>query len=198
MMADELFGIPPRPIGWVDRKMRPMDQSNVVHYFTEDGLEYWPDIQKEEIRTSDPSICLSFHSAFALDHTHNYLLLRFDGAQVVISGPNGTPFHHGFGDRNDAGIQNWRIDEILQQLELPDFETYPWSELAAPLPRVKIRGLAKFENRAQQNRFVALMETLISCVNGNWGGLASGERQKGQIIWGDSLAHSLDEGSLIR
>jgi hypothetical protein len=197
-VKNSLFGPPPRPVGYLYRKEVQLDESRVVHYFTSDGFEYWPDIQHERILTNDPSLSLSFHEGLTHDHTHHYLLVRFDGAQVVITGPNQTPFRHNLRDRNNAGVQNWRISEILQSLEVPDCETYPWVDTGGSLPKIKIPSLEKFEDRAQQERFIFVTEILLSCVNGNWGALLSGERQEGQVIWSDALAASLRRGDLIK
>ncbi|MDO6589170.1 hypothetical protein DS901_04050 [Loktanella sp. D2R18] len=193
----DILSPPQKPDDWVEQQPPSVDESKVVHHFTSDGLEYWPSLRYHQVCTSNSDVWLSFHLASYVDYSHFYFIVHFDGVKVTITRESDHMFSHSFQDKAPDGSQIWRIDSILHQLDVPDFDAYPWADMAVFLPIKKLGGLKTFESREQQERFIYLTEMLLSCISGNWLPLRYGTVQKGVVVWGEDLQTKFKEGALI-
>ena len=194
-----------RPADWVDprNQARMADTSRVRHYFTPDGIEYWYDYGEMAIRTNDPDIYLSFHSFYAYQYRgHSYAILHFDGGFVTITQdwkrPDDVVFSPDYSERTPEGAQVWHVDHIFRKLVLPDCESYPWVEKAEALPVKTVSGFEKFRSIEQQDRFIHLITTLLSCYSGVPNKVLRGEVTKGHVVFGEELKKSFESGELIK
>lgn len=203
-MTKKVFDLLKRPPDWVDiRASRdPLDVSKVRHYVGDDGLEYWVDPNSRSIRTNNADIYMTFH-AFS-DHAycgHSYAKLHFDEEFVVITqnykDPERVVFSPDFQEKSELGEQIWHVDKILQTLRLPDDEAYPWLHPASLMPEIEIRGMCKFRDLDQQNRFIYLVKTLLSCHCGAMGDVLRGEVTRGKVVFGTDLLSKFQSGELI-
>lgn len=206
-MSRKLFDPLRCPDDWVDwkeRNIKTRDVSKIPRYVEPDGLEHWWDVRENIIRTNDKSIFLSFHSFYAREYTgHSYAILHFDGAFGTITqereNPDQVSFSPNYRERTKAGELVWHIDHIFKELTVPDNESYPWVNLAwGALPIITIKGLDHFKDRKQQDRFIYLINTLLSRHDGVAGKALEGEEAKGKVVFGDKLFHSFETGELIR
>lgn len=178
------------------------DFSKVRRYQSPLGFEYWLDIPKNAVRTSDPEIHLSLHSYFAHGYSgHSYAELHFDGCFVVLTQDHNDPEKISFGPRysekTEDGAQIWHIDQIFRTFTIPDGEGYPWVSGFLSLPMRAVQGMDHFESRAQQDRFIALVTTLFSCLSGSSRAAMDGEITKGVAVFGEDLKAKLESGAFI-
>ncbi|WIY24559.1 hypothetical protein [Parasedimentitalea psychrophila] len=167
-MVEKIFDVLKRPPNWVDPRASrlPLDLSRVRHYIADDGLEYWLDPNTDSIRTSDESIYMTFHRFAAFDYKgHSYAKLHLDNVFVIVTSEKDDPaqvsFCPNFQERTEQGEPIWHVDQIFRTLMLPDYETYPWVKISSNLPKKK--KFEEFQNLEQQNRFIYLVKTLLSC-----------------------------------
>ncbi len=193
-----------RPENWTDprEKMRAIDTSKVRRYTSEHGFEYWLDVVETVIRTSHPEIYMSFHSYNHRDYRgHSYAKLYFDGCFVTITQDSDDPsdvlFFPDFSERTKEGEQIWHVDQLFREFDLPDNEKYPWAPTPSELPVKTIRGFTAFKDSAQQEKFINLVTTLLSCYSGALGKAINGEVTKGKVVFGDQLKKKFASGELI-
>ncbi|WP_299870009.1 hypothetical protein [uncultured Roseobacter sp.] len=193
------------PDDWIDPRDRwkNYDDSKVPRYIEPNGLEHWWDVKANVIRTNDENTYLSFHSYYAREYEgHSYAKLHFDGDFVTITkdgkDPDDVVFSPNFREKTEAGEQIWHVDHIFRDFVLPDNERYPWVFHWGQLPKKTIRGLDHFKDRAQQDRFIYLVTTLLSRHKGVAGKALIGEEAKGKVVFGDKLLNAFETGELIR
>ncbi len=194
-----------RPDGWTDGKehLRAIDLSKTRRYTASAGFEYWPDVINDCVSTSLTDTYLQFHSCYGFGYRgHSYGTLHFDGNFVTILGSmadsNQVRFEPNFSERTEDGSQIWHIDEILRVLDLPDCERYPWFDMPSILPHVKIMGLSHFKSLEQQDRFIYLCETLLSCHNGAALSARDGRETRGKVVWGTKITEKFSSGAYIQ
>jgi hypothetical protein len=194
-----------RPDGWTDGKehLRALDLSKTRRYTASAGFEYWPDVVNDRVSTSLTDTYLQFHRCYGFGYSgHSYGTLHFGGEFVTILGSmtDSNPIRFGphFSERTEDGAQIWHIDEIFRVLDLPDCERYPWVDMPSTLPRVKVIGLSHFKSREQQNRFIYLCETLLSCHNGAALSARDGRETRGKVVWGKDVTEKFSSGAYIK
>ena len=180
-----------------------MDVSKVPHYAEPDGLEHWFDARTGVIRTNDESIYLSFHSYYAKGYIgFSYANLYFDGGFATITQedmiPDRISFSPDFQERTDSGEQIWHVDHIFREFVLPDSESYPWVPREFDLPRITVRGMNHFEYHDQQEKFIRLINALLSRHDGVPNRALAGKEAKGNMVFGDGPLRSFETGELIR
>jgi hypothetical protein len=192
------------PEGWTDGRehLLALDLSKVRRYTASTGFEYWPDVVNDRVSTSLTDTYLQFHHCYGFGYVgHSYGTLHFDGSFVTLlrSLPDSREIHFepNFRERTEDGAQIWHIDEIFRILDLPDCERYPWVDMPDVLPRVEVRGLSNFKNREQQDRFIYLCETLLSCHNGAALSARDGRETRGKVVWGEDISERLASGEYI-
>jgi len=193
-----------RPDDWVEPSEHPAhpDYSNSPRYLGADGLEHWWDIKSGIIRTSDPTVSLSFHSFYSHGYAgHSYAKLHFDGNFATITkdwkSRTSVAFSPDYSERTDCGAQIWHVDHIFRTFHLPDSERYPWVSLPSVMPKTTVQGMSRFSNLEQQERFIHLVTTLLSCHDGSPARARRGEEAHGKVIFGDKLKHAFRMGQLI-
>ncbi|WP_439570181.1 hypothetical protein [Roseovarius mucosus] len=199
-----------RPPDWVDfsEQWRRVKEGTAFAgktppiYKSEDGFEYWVEAECQKIRTSDPTIFMSFHGWCAHGYEgHHYAMLHDRGDRIVItSKPNDRQtvcFAHDLADKTEDGAQIWHVDELFRRFIIPDHESYPWVTSAGYLPMVEIVGLNGFRDRQHQERVIRLIETLLSCRGGADLAALRGETTRGKVVFGQKLLDQLERGALI-
>jgi hypothetical protein len=192
------------PEGWTDGRehLLALDLSKVRRYTASAGFEYWPDVVNSGISTSLPDTYFRFHSCYGhAFRGFSYGTLHFDGAFVTVlrswCDPDEINFSANFSERAEDGAQIWHIDEIFRVLHVADHEKYPWVRMPQLLPIVEVKGLSSFKDREQQDYFVYLCETLLSCHNGAALSARDGRETKGKVVWGEDISERLASGEYI-
>lgn len=193
-----------RPDDWVEPSKHTAhpSYSNAPRYLSEDGLEHWWDVKNNIIRTSDPTVSLSFHSLYSHGYAgHSYAKLNFDGNFATITKDwepkTSVAFSPDYSERTESGAQIWYVDHLFRTLHLPDSERYPWVSLPSILPKVTVRGMSGFLNLEQQDRFIQLITTLLSRHDASPLAARRGKKARGKVIFGDKLQHAFGTGQLI-
>ncbi len=193
-----------KPEGWTDGKehLLALDLTKVRRYTASKGFEYWPDVINDRVSTTLQDTYFQFHSCYGFGYEgHSYGTLHFEGAFVTVLRAHPDPrkihFEPHFSERMEDGAQIWRIDEIFRVLDIPDCEKYPWFDMPSILPHVEVKGLSSFKDKQQQDYFVYLCETLLSCHNGAALSARDGRETKGKVIWGEEISERLASGAFI-
>ncbi|WP_372572604.1 hypothetical protein [Ruegeria jejuensis] len=158
--------------------------------------------QPSERGNRTDTIYLSFHQLYSHGYEgHSYAKLHFDGDFVTLtrqtSDPKRVSFSPDVGEKTADGAQIWPVDHIFRDFELPDAESYPWVSVISILPKTSVSGMNCFQSFDQQERFIFLLTTLLSCHNGGLHDALDGSVTKGKAVFGERLLKGLESGEFV-
>ncbi len=167
-------------------------------YRTELGFDFWFDVVETGVSTSDPGIYFRYRVFHGRDIKFSYGELVVDGKMITLTNregelPDESPKFNW--RRTEAGKTVWRIERLFSTLEIVDVDRYPWLGQSAPTKRVT--GIYAFEDRAEQDRCLSILVTLLKRHDADVHRAINGVPVETKVEFGDDLMAKIADGRLI-